>query len=294
MRLQRMLGHLTTLVIERPRNVLVIGCGAGVTAGAVALDPRVERETIVEIELLVPRNIAAHFGPHNHRVLDDPRVRVRIDDARHHLLATRETFDAITSDPLDPWVKGAAAFFTEEFLAAARRRLNDGGVFTMFVQLCETSEAAVKSQLATFFRVFPDGVVFTNTQFGRGYDLVLLGRAPPAPIDVDAIESRLAGADMAAVAASLREVGIGSAVELLATFAGTGVDLAPWLADAAINRDSNLRLQYLAGLGINLWDAADIHARLLEHPFRFPQGVFTGSPDRLETFRAAVVRERGR
>ena len=34
MRLQRMLGHLTTLLPENPKSVLVIGCGAGVTAGA--------------------------------------------------------------------------------------------------------------------------------------------------------------------------------------------------------------------------------------------------------------------
>ena len=54
MRLQRMLGHLTTLTAANPRSVLVIGCGAGITAGAVSIDPRVERETIVEIEPLSP------------------------------------------------------------------------------------------------------------------------------------------------------------------------------------------------------------------------------------------------
>jgi spermidine synthase len=55
MRLQRMLGHLTTIVPERVRSVVVIGCGAGVTAGAVSIDPRLESETIAEIEPLVPR-----------------------------------------------------------------------------------------------------------------------------------------------------------------------------------------------------------------------------------------------
>ncbi len=39
MRLQRMLGHLTTLVPESAKTVVVIGCGAGVTAGAVSIDP---------------------------------------------------------------------------------------------------------------------------------------------------------------------------------------------------------------------------------------------------------------
>src|SRR2546428_3571328 len=40
MRLQRMLGHLTTLIPENPRKILVIGCGAGVTAGTGSLPPR--------------------------------------------------------------------------------------------------------------------------------------------------------------------------------------------------------------------------------------------------------------
>ena len=43
MRLQLMLGHLTTLLPEHPRSILVIGCGAGVTAGAVSVNPEVER-----------------------------------------------------------------------------------------------------------------------------------------------------------------------------------------------------------------------------------------------------------
>src|SRR6185437_3164640 len=38
MRLQRMLGHMTTLIPASPKSVLVIGCGAGVTAGAVSID----------------------------------------------------------------------------------------------------------------------------------------------------------------------------------------------------------------------------------------------------------------
>ena len=61
MRLQRMLGHLTTLVPDDPKSVLVIGCGAGVTAGAVSIDPEVERETIAEIEPLVPEVVSTLF-----------------------------------------------------------------------------------------------------------------------------------------------------------------------------------------------------------------------------------------
>jgi spermidine synthase len=107
MRLQRMLGHFTTLVPKSPKQVLVIGCGAGATAGAVSIDQKVESLIIAEIEPLVPRVVSEHFGEHNFHVVRNPKTHVVIDDARHFLLTTDEKFDAITSDPLDPWVRRA-------------------------------------------------------------------------------------------------------------------------------------------------------------------------------------------
>src|SRR5690606_38463715 len=64
-RLERMLGHLTTLTADDPRSVLVIGLGAGITAGAVALDPGVARVVVAEIEPLAREVAAEHFAAHN-------------------------------------------------------------------------------------------------------------------------------------------------------------------------------------------------------------------------------------
>src|SRR5437899_5900149 len=72
MRLQRMLGHLTTLVPENPGSILVIACGAGVTAGAVSIDPRLQHEIIAEIEPLVPRVVSTYFAKHNLDVVRNP------------------------------------------------------------------------------------------------------------------------------------------------------------------------------------------------------------------------------
>ena len=181
MRLQRMLGHLTTLVPENPGKVLVIGCGAGVTAGAVSIDPLVKDQTIAEIEPLVPQVVSTHFAEHNFDVVRNPKVRIHLDDARHYLLTTDEKFDAITSDPLDPWVKGAATLYTREFFQEVKNHLNPGGVVTLFVQLYESNEAAVKSEIATFLEAFPNGAVFANTVNGQGYDLVLFGQLDARP-----------------------------------------------------------------------------------------------------------------
>jgi spermidine synthase len=293
MRLQRMLGHLTTLIPVSPKSVLVIGCGAGVTAGAVSIDPRVERETIAEIEPLVPRVVSTYFSEHNFDVVRNPKVRVQIDDARHFVLTTNEKFDAVTSDPLDPWVKGAAMLYTEEFFELLKRHLNAGGVVTLFVQLYESNTEAVKSEIATFLEAFPNGLVFGNTQEGRGYDLVLLGQVEPTQINLDDIEQRLRRPEYAPVAQSLRDIGMNSAVDLFSTYAGRKSDFGPWLKDAAINRDRNLRLQYLAGMGLNLYHADAIYADMLTYS-RLPTDVFVGSESSKRAVLDGISRAQGR
>ena len=278
MRLQRMLGHFTTLIPTSPKSVMVIGCGAGVTAGATSIDPRVEKVTIVEIEPLVPRVVSTYFAQYNFDVVRNPKVHVRIDDARHFMMTSREKFDAVTSDPLDPWVKGAAMLYTKEFFESAKAHLNPGGVVTLFVQLYWSNMEAVKSELATFFEVFPNGVVWGNTYNGGGYDLVLMGQAEPVQIDVAAIDERLRRPEYAPVALSLKQIGVNSALDLVSTYAGQPKDLGAWLRDAELNRDRNLRLQYLAGMGLNLQDAAAIYTSILAHRQR-PDNIFMGSQE---------------
>ncbi len=293
MRLQRMLGHMTTLIPEHPSSVLVIGCGAGVTAGAVSIDPAVQRETIAEIEPLVPKVVSKYFGDHNFNVVDNPKVHVQIDDARHFLMTTKEKFDAVTSDPLDPWVKGAATLYTREFFETVKQHLNPGGAVTLFVQLYESNPEAVKSEIATFFEAFPNGVVWGNTNNGAGYDLVLLGQVQPTRIDVDAIERKLHQPAYAPLAQSLRDVGMKSAVDLFSTFAGRASDLAPWLKDASINRDRNLRLQFLAGMGLNLYQSDVIYSGMLVYARHVPDDLFVASPTTMQALREAIQRAQG-
>jgi len=289
MRLQRMLGHLSALAHARPRSVLVVGCGAGVTAGSFVLHPEVERVVICEIEPLIPQVVAEHFVRENYGVLRDPRVEVVYDDARHYVLTSKEKFDVITSDPIHPWVKGAATLYTADYFELCKRRLNPGGVVTQWVPLYESDTATVKSEVATFMEAFPGGTVWGNEVGGKGYDTVLLGQTTPTRFDVEELQRRLDRPDHARVAQSLREVELRTAVDLLATYAGRGPDLRPWLEGAQVNRDRNLRLQYLAGMGLNRYEGEAIHDSMLAYR-SFPEGLFVGPEAAREKLRARLTR----
>jgi spermidine synthase len=276
MRLERMLGHVPALVHPNPKSVLIVGVGAGVTAGALSIHPEVERIVVCEIEPLVPRSARAYFGEENHHVFDDPRVQLVFDDARHFLQTTDERFDIITSDPIHPWVRGAATLYSLEYLTLAKNHLNPGGVVTQWIPLYETDERSVKSEIGTFARVFPDTTLWNPDMLEEGYDLVALGRMEETPIVQTDIQARIDAAPR--VKQSLRDITLLSAGDLLTTYAGRGRDLSPWLAGAEINRERHLRLQYLAGLAANTDQRYAIFQAILAHR-RYPADLFVASAD---------------
>jgi spermidine synthase len=284
MRLQRMLGHLAALAHPNPENVLVVACGAGVTAGSFVPHPEVRRITICDIEPLVPAKVAPYFSVENHNVIHDPRTRVVIDDGRHFVRTTHEMFDVITSDPIDPWVKGCAALNTVEYYEMCRARLKPGGVMALWIPLYESSEETVKSIVATFFRVFPDGILWSNDSEGQGYDAVLFGQMGGPKFDLDALSQKLGRTEYAAVRKSMLDAGFGTLGDLLITYAGQASDLGPWTRDAAINTDRNLRLQYLAGWSANVYASAAILDEIVQYR-KFPENVFVGSKAEVDRLR---------
>jgi spermidine synthase len=287
MRLQKMLANLPALFHPSPRSVLVVGFGAGVTAGSFVPYPEIQRIVICEIEPLIPRVVSLYFSEQNNHVLSDPRVELIEDDARHYLLTSHERFDIITSDPIHPWVKGAASLYTKEYFDLARAHLNPGGLVTQWVPLYESDSRVVKSELATFFAAFPGGTVWSNDDNGEGYDTVLLGSPDGDWIVLDDIEERLSRKEYSWVAESLWEGGFPTPLDLLSTFAGQAQDLKPWLVDAEINRDRSLRLQYLAGMGLNLYQGGPIYREILKYR-RFPEGLFVLSGSSEESLRKTL------
>jgi spermidine synthase len=304
MRLQRLLGHISALAVQRPENVLVVACGAGVTAGSFIVHPEVKRIVICDIEPLVPTTVTPMFGKENYHVVDGiakqnphavegKQVQVVYDDGRHFVRTTKEKFDVITSDPIDPWVKGCAALNTVEYYRMCREHLNDGGVMTLWIPLYESDDDTFKSVLATFFQVFPNGVLWSNDYDADGYDAVLFGIKDDSGggyrINVDEFQARWDRDDHGRVRDSLAFVGFSNPMTVLATYAGHAEGLKQWSRDAKVNTDRNLRLQYLAGMAFNKQQGRDILHGVLKY-YRFPErDLFVGSNERLRELEQALV-----
>jgi len=287
MRLERMMGHLPALLHREPRSVLVVGFGAGITAGSLTRYPEVQALTICELEPFIPPASDKYFARENYEVLHDRRTRMVYDDARHYVFTTREKFDVITTDPIHPWVKGTSVLYSKQYYELVKQRLNPGGVVAQWLPIYDSDPETIKTELATFFAVFPEGTVWSNHLNNDGFDLVLIGRMNEGPIDVDALQKRLDRTGYAAVGESIGAVGFHSAVDLLASYTGRAAELRPMLENAQVNEDLNMRLQYIAGIGLNSMAYQRTYQEILKRR-RFPEGLLVGTGGRIDALRTLL------
>ena len=289
--------------------MLVVACGAGVTAGSFVLYPDVKRIVICDIEPLVPKIVTPMFGEENYHIVDGidqqnphvvngKQVEVVYDDGRHFIRTTQEKFDIITSDPIDPWVKGCAALNTVEYYEMCKQHLESR-------RRDEPVDSALRKQRGHgqerdrhVLPGFPNGIIWSNDdENGEGYDVVLFGRRSSrrdstwtslrhgwTATTIRPCWSRsamLASAPRRKPAAtSTRRRGDRPARHLCRQAS----HLQGWGRDAQINTDRNLRLQYLAGLSLNSIKGTEILSGMLAH-YRFPEQTFVGSPARLRAVR---------
>lgn len=197
--------HLPLLLARDPADVLIVGFGSGATAGSARLHG-VEVD-VVEIAQEVV-DAGRFFAEANHEVLDDPGVRIHVDDARTFLLLSERSWDVIVSEPSNPWVAGNAALFTREYFEQARAHLRPGGVFAQWLHLYEMDDDLARLIVRTFTSVFPELTVWELYP----NDLLLVASIDGAAPDLDSLLARAAAPP---IAADLARVGLAGPVALL-------------------------------------------------------------------------------
>ena len=209
------LGHTAV-----PGRVLVIGFGAGTITEAALMTGEAARITVVELSGTLIANLRPL--PPVARVLDDPRVRMVIDDGRRYLQRSDETFDVILMDPLRTTTAYSNNLHSEEFFALAGRHLAPGGV--LMVGGLDGGAIIPRTLLATFPHV-------------RAYPYFCLASTRPIVLNQARLDTLL-GAVAEHEGGIIRAV-IGETLE--------GEALARATADAPVNRDWRPVSEYYLG-----------------------------------------------
>lgn len=245
------LGHLPMMLHKNPKEVLVVGGGSGMTLGSTIVYPSVVQVTLVELEPKVLGVIKA-FAVYNHDVLNQPKLKIVLNDGRNYLLTSKKKYDVITADPIHPWFRGAGYLYTREYFQLAASRLNEGGVVAQWLPLYQMEPEHMRSVLQTFNQAFDHAMIFIAYA-----DAILIGSNQPLELDVDRLRAMLA---IPEIHADMQQVSMGDVDALLSYFMMGDDGERRASADAVTNTDNNLYLEFFTprAIGNQLTEWKDI------------------------------------
>lgn len=237
METQIVVGHAGLLFHPgEAKRVLVIGAGSAVTVGSILAHP-VEVVDVVEISPSV-LEAAHYFKDFNRNALEDPRVRVHVEDAKTFLGLQTEKYDLIVSQPSNPWVVGVSGLFSRDFFKVAKAHLKEDGVLLQWIHSYESDSAVLQLVVRTMRETFPHATGWLGPE-----DLVLVASPTRQEIDVERISARMARPE---VAEDLARVGMERPATLLSRQLMTEEALAAYGGEGIINTDDHNVLEYLA------------------------------------------------
>ena len=153
------------------RRALLISYGVGNTAEALTRAAALERIDVVDTSRAVLELSRLVARPGWGEPLDDPRVRVHVEDGRFHLLAGGSLYDVVTAEPPPPRGAGIVNLYTREYFGLVRRRLVPGGIATHWLPVNQLPVNDTRAIARAFCDVFEDCTLWS----GAGYDWMLAG-----------------------------------------------------------------------------------------------------------------------
>ena len=232
-------GHLPLLVRPDAAAVLIIGYASGITAGAVGRHD-VRAIDCVEIEPAM-REASQFFAEENYHIIDDPRFRLIVDDARSYVLGSKKKYDVIISEPSNPWQAGSSRLFTREAFVNARNSLKQGGLMAQWMHLYGVDVETFRLVVRTFQSVFPHVSLWADPDYP---DVIFLGSTEPIRIDAVALND-LFEKDQK-VSSSLARIGYPDAGSLFRAFLLDEEETRRFAQTGALNTDNLPLLEFRA------------------------------------------------
>lgn len=160
------------------RDTLLVSFGVGSTAKALTDSRGLESIDVVDIsEDILEMSSVIYPGPEN--PLDDPRVRVHVEDGRFFLNTTDRRYDLITSEPPPPRLAGVVNLYSQEYFELIRARLNPGGYVSYWLPVEQLEPMEKLGIVKAFCNAFDNCSLWS----GAGLEWMLLGSngANPRP-----------------------------------------------------------------------------------------------------------------
>ena len=108
-------------------NALVIGFGTGSLVETLLKSDEIKEVVLVELNRTLIANLRRL--PLFDNMLNDPRLRLIIDDGRRYLINSEEKFDLITTDPLRTTTAYSNNLYSENFFRLIDKHLTPGGIY---------------------------------------------------------------------------------------------------------------------------------------------------------------------
>lgn len=236
----RRLGHIPLLLHPNPRNVLVVGLGAGITLRGVAEAPGLESIDCVEISEGV-KKAAEYFSAENNHILENPKINYIIEDGRNFISTSPKGYDVIIADIFFPMSSGSSALFSSEHFKASRAHLKRGGLMVQWLPAHQLSMDEIKIITQTFQSVFPHtsiwyGMIGTDTPV-----IGLVGAEQKLEIDLANLEARYKDGSFAA---NLQETNLDDPYILISNFIMEGSALHKLTEGQPINTDDHPIIEF--------------------------------------------------
>lgn len=230
--------HLPLLLHPYPRDIAVVGLGLGITLNALTHYPTVESIRVVELSPDMAR-AQRHLKNINDGVLENPKIRLRVDDARNFMAMSDEKFDMITADPIHPRVTGVGYLYTREYYERIKEMLRPGGWVTQWMPMYSISRESFRVAFRTFASVFPNASFW----YVRGHGL-FVAQAGPFAVDFANVKNFFFHPK---VREDFSSIGVESPEQFMGYLLMDSKHIAQYLArdnDQRLNTDDNAYLEY--------------------------------------------------
>jgi len=185
-RYMKLFAHVPILLLDDPKEVLVVCFGTGQTTGAAGIHPKVQSVDSLELSSSVIR-AGKVFASENHDVLNNPKVHIVLNDGRNHLLTTKKQYDVITSEPPPPRTAFTVNLYTREYYELTKKRLRPGGIVAQWIPLHSQGETEVAMHFKTFLSVFPHAIAWMSV----ANEILIIGSDQPIKLDFEKLKQRM-------------------------------------------------------------------------------------------------------